>query len=215
MKPIFSISADLKFLPDDAKSDWGRVFEIRDNPIQDRGGQNKCLNRNPSVLRTSNSVLKVSYCPGTNNPKQYSIDLNSIGVDMNDWFNLMISVARKSDDDGSESNYETKTEDVKDKNQYNNDRNTNVVDKNPNVVGKNTNIVYENQNLVEQSPKYEFKIILAWKNMTMTMPNTPVDFENAQITTNADLYISKKSNVQIRNFETTGMSFITENPSFW
>ena len=177
MKPCLSVSADLKLLPMDEKTDWSRIFEIRDNPIQDRhGSNNKCSNRNPSVVRISDFVLKIFYCPGTNNPKAYLIDLEEIGVDVNDWFNLKISVSRKT-----ENGLETKTKD----------------------------------GAAEQSENYEFEIQLAWKNISYVVPGTPVQYKNAKITKNADFYITKKSKVQVRNFESTGMSFITQNSSLW
>ena len=165
----------------DENSDYSRIFEIRDDPIQERQGQNnRCWNRNPSIARISKYVLKVYYCPGTNTPETYLIIVDELGIGINDWFNVVISVSKKAEDKKSD-----------DKNQV-----------------KNIDDGAE-----EQSEIYEFEIKLSWQNVTVF--NITYEFQNAKITENADLYMYKRPNVQVRNFESTGMEFIADNPSFW
>ena len=165
----------------DEKSDYSRIFEIRDNPIQERQGQNnRCLNRNPSIARISKYVLKVYYCPGTNTPETYLIYLNELGIGINDWFNVAISVSTKAENKKSA-----------DKNQ----------------------VKYNDVGAVELYENYEFEIKLSWQNLTVF--NITYEFQNAKMTKNADLYMYKRPNVRVRNFESTGMEFIAENPSFW
>ena len=174
----------MKLLPIDRNSQYSRIFEIRDDPIQERQGQNnRCLNRNPSLSRVSLSVLKVYYCPGTNTPNTYLIDLVEIGIDVNDWFNVLISVSKKAG--CSVQNHES------------------------------DNIKQKNDGAKEQSKSYEFDIKLSWRNLSFSLPNMPYEFQNAKMSTNADLYIYKRPNVQVGNFQSTGLKFIAENPSFW
>ena len=162
-------------------SNFSRIFEIRDNPVQERQGQNNiCLNRNPSIARISKYVLKVYYCPGTNTPETYLIYLNELGIGINDWFNVAISVSKKAEDKKPDDKNQVKHNDV---------------------------------GAVEQYENYEFEIKLSWQNLTVF--NNTYEFQNAKMTTNADLYIYKRPNVQVRNFESTGIEFIAENPSFW
>ena len=180
----------------DENSDYSRIFEIRDNPIQEREGQNnRCLNRNPSITRISKSVLKVYYCPGTNTPETYLINLDELGIGINEWFNVMISVSKKADDKKhvyiSKGNSVINTDDA------------------------NDNITRNDDVTVEQSEIFEFEIKLSWRNVSFTFPNTSYEFENAKMSTNADLYIYKNANVKVRNFESVGMKFIADNPSFW
>ena len=171
----------MKLLQTDENSDYSRIFEIRDNPIQERQVQNnRCFNRNPSIARHSKYVLKFYYCPGTNTPETYLINLEDLGIGINEWFNVVISVSKKLNEK-----------------------------KHVNVSQGNSVIT------LEQSEIFEFDIKLSWRNVSFTVPNTPYEFQNAKMTTNADLYIYKRPNVQVRNFESTGMKFIANNPSFW
>ena len=165
----------------DEKSDYSRIFEIRDDPIQERQGQNnRCLNRNPSMSRISKYVLKVYYCPGTSTPETYLIDLDELGIGINDWFNVVISVSKKAEDKKPD-----------DKNQ----------------------VKHSDDGAEEHSESYEFEIKLSWRNVTVF--NITNEFQNAEMTTNADLYMYKRPNVQVRNFESTGVNFIADNPLFW
>ena len=174
-------------------SDFSRIFEIRDNPVQERQGQNnRCWNRNPSIARISKYVLKVYYCPGTSTPETYLIYLEELGIGINDWFNVMISVSKKTE----------KKEPVVGK-----------VNSVINTDDENDNIKHNNGGALEQTESYEFEIKLSWQKLTVF--NITYEFQNAKITTNADLYIYKRPNVQVRNFESTGMKFIADNPSFW
>ena len=153
----------------DDKSDFSRIFEMRDDPFQERKGQNNyCLNRNPSIARISESVLKVYYCPGTSTPNTYLINLEEFGIDLNDWFNVMISVSKNADNGA-----------------------------------------------VEKLESYDFEIKLTWQNISFTVASISYEFQHAKITTNSDLYMYKKSNVQVRNFESTGMKFTADRHSFW
>ena len=175
-------------------SDYSRIFEIRDNPVQERQGQNnRCLNRNPSIARISKYVLKVYYCPGTNTPETYLIYLNELGIGINDWFNVVISVSKKAEDKKPVHNREglslLKTDD------------------------ENANMKHNDGGAAEQSENYEFEIKLSWQNVTVF--DITYKFQNAKMTKNADLYMYKRPNVQVRNFESTGMEFIAENHSFW
>ena len=191
MKPRLSITADLKLLQTDENSDYSRIFEIRDNPIQERQGQNnRCFNRNPSIARISKYVLKFYYCPGTNTPGTYLINLEDLGIGINEWFNVVISVSKKAEDKKP------------------------IIREPIEDDGKN-NLKQNGDGAVEQSESYKFEIRLIWQNVSFTVPNTPYEFQNAKMTTNADLYIYKRPNVQVRNFESTGMKFIANNPSFW